>query len=329
MIEYIIRRVLYTIPTILGVMLLTFVLFFMVTSPENMAKRQLGKNPTPELVNNWLKSHGYDKPRFINLPFDADYKADAPWWDSQFTNHMRSTLLFQFGNSDANGEDIGERIQKGAWPSFLIAFPALVISLIVALSASLIIALYRGSYLDWGGIFICVGLMSIPILVYIIAGQWLLGLILRYFPVFGFADGADSLRFVLLPVVLGVVTALGASVRFYRTVMLDEIGQDYARTARAKGLSERVVLFKHVLKNAMIPVLTAVVADLPLIILGNVLLENFFGIPGLGNLTIVAINEYDFALLRALVFLGSILYVFALLLTDISYTLVDPRVRLN
>ncbi|WP_218082443.1 ABC transporter permease [Anthocerotibacter panamensis] len=329
MLTYLLRRLFYTLPIVLGVMLLTFFLFFMVTSPENVARRQLGKNPTPELVRNWLKTHGYDKPQFVNLPFDKQYNPEYPWWDSQFTTHMRATLLFQFGKSDATGEDIGDRLRQGAGPSALVTLPAFLVTLLVTVSLSLVIALYRGSYLDWGGMFICVLLMSVPIMVYIIAGQWLLGLVLRYFPIFGFATGTDSLRFILLPLVIGVIVALGASVRFYRTVMLDEIGQDYTRTARAKGLSERVVLFKHVLKNALIPILTNVVADLPLLILGSLLLENFFGIPGLGNLAIVAINELDFSLLRALVFLGSLLYIVGLLLTDISYTLVDPRVRLD
>ncbi len=329
MLLYIVRRVLYTLPIIFGVMLLTFILFFTVASPENIAKRQLGKNPTPELVQNWLHNHGYDKPQLLNLPFDAKYDPKQPWYYSQFTSHMQATLLFQFGISDTTGEDIGTRLAQGALPSALITLPAFVATLLITVSLSLGIAFYRGSYLDWGGTFICIVLMSAPIMGYIIAGQWLLGLVLRYFPVFGFASGFDSLRFVLLPVLIGVIVALGDSVRFYRTIMLDEIGQDYTRTARAKGLSEQIVLFKHVLKNALIPILTKVVADLPLLILGSLLLENFFGIPGLGNLTIVAITELDFSLLRALVFLGSILYIIGLLLTDISYTLVDPRVRLD
>jgi peptide/nickel transport system permease protein len=329
MITYIFRRVAYTIPIVLGVMLLTFLMFYLFTSPENMARKQLGKNPSPELVQNWLRSHGYNRPLFINLPFDSKYDATKPIYDSQFVTHITSLTLFQFGASDATGEDIGDRLKQGAGPSILILLPAAIISLLVTVSVSLMIAFYRGSYLDWGGMFICVLLMSVPIMVYIITGQWLLGLLLRYFPIFGFATGGDSLRFVLLPTLIGVITALGSSVRFYRTVMLDEIGQDYTRTARAKGLSERVILFKHVLKNAMIPILTNVVADLPLLILGSFLLENFFGIPGLGNLAIVSINNLDFSLLRALVFLGSLLYIFGLLLTDISYTLVDPRVRLE
>jgi len=329
MLTYLLRRVLYTLPIIFGVMLLTFFLFFMVSSPENVARKQLGKNPSPELIQNWLREHGYDQAQFINLPFDPKYQPKKAWYESQFIHHMQSTLFFQFGQSDVNGEDISTRLIQGAGPSALITLPAFIITLFVTVSLSLIIALYRGTYLDWGGMFICVLLMSLPIMVYIIAGQWLLGLVLRYFPIFGFAEGFDSLRFVLLPVVIGVIVALGSSVRFYRTVMLDEIGQDYTRTARAKGLSERVVLFKHVLKNALIPILTNVVADLPLLILGSLLLENFFGIPGLGNLTVVAINELDFSLLRALVFLGSLLYIVGLLLTDISYTLVDPRVRLD
>lgn len=133
---------------------------------------------------------------------------------------------------------------------------------------------------------------------------------------------------MLLPVVIGIVASAGANIRWYRTIFLEEMNKEYVRTARAKGLSERLVLFKHVLKNAMIPILTGAVVVVPLLFLGSLLVESFFGIPGLGSYTIDAINSQDFAIVRAMVFLGSVLYIIGLVLTDISYTIVDPRIRI-
>jgi peptide/nickel transport system permease protein len=159
------------------------------------------------------------------------------------------------------------------------------------------------------------------------AGQFILGKILKYFPLAGYRSGVDAWKFVLLPTVIGVVSGLGAGVRFYRTVMLEEMNQDYVRTARAKGVGERAVLFRHVLKNASIPILTSTVLAIPFVLLGSLLLESFFGIPGLGSLTVDAIQSQDFAIVRAMVFLGTVLYIIGAVLTDISYAVVDPRVR--
>ena len=146
-------------------------------------------------------------------------------------------------------------------------------------------------------------------------------------PISGFAAGLDAWKFVILPVAIGVISGIGSSARWYRTIFLEEIGKDYVRTARAKGLSELTVLFRHVLRNAMIPILTGVVVVIPLLFMGSLLTESFFGIPGLGSYTIDAINAQDFAVVRAMVFIGSVLYIVGLVLTDISYTFVDPRVR--
>ena len=148
-------------------------------------------------------------------------------------------------------------------------------------------------------------------------------------PVSGYEPGWLAWRFVLLPVAIGVFAGIGSSSRWYRTIFLEEINRDYVRTARAKGLSELRLLFRHVLKNAMVPILTGVVVVLPTLFMGNLILESFFGIPGLGAYTIEAIQNQDFAIVRAMVFLGSVLYILGLLLTDLSYTLVDPRIRLS
>jgi peptide/nickel transport system permease protein len=176
---------------------------------------------------------------------------------------------------------------------------------------------------------LCVAMMSISSLFYIIGGQYLLSKLWHLVPISGYAGGVDAIKFVVLPVIIGVIGGIGSGSRWYRTLFLEEMGKDYVRTARAKGLSEPVVMFRHVLKNALIPILTGVVVVIPLLFMGSLIAESFFGIPGLGSYTIDAIQAQDFAVLRSMVFIGAVLYIVGLLLTDISYTLVDPRVRLN
>jgi peptide/nickel transport system permease protein len=201
--------------------------------------------------------------------------------------------------------------------------------LAVDISLALLLVFFRLTYLEfWGGA-LCVALMSVSSLFYIIGGQFLIGKLLRLTPISGYDDGWNAIRFVILPVAIAVVAGIGSGVRWYRTLFLEEVEKDYVRTARSKGLSEARVLFTHVLKNAMIPILTGVVVVLPLLFTGSLITESFFAIPGLGSYTIDAINQQDFAIVRSMVFLGSVLYILGLLLTDISYTLVDPRVRLS
>jgi peptide/nickel transport system permease protein len=190
-------------------------------------------------------------------------------------------------------------------------------------------AFFRATYLDFWGVVLCVAMMSISALFYIIGGQYLVSKVWHLVPISGYAGGLDAAKFVLLPALIGVVAGIGAGGRWYRTLFLEEMTRDYVRTARAKGLAESAVMFRHVLKNAMIPILTGVVAVIPLLFMGSLLSESFFGIPGLGSYTIEAIQAQDFAVVRAMVFIGSVLYILGLLLTDLSYTLVDPRVRLE
>jgi peptide/nickel transport system permease protein len=199
----------------------------------------------------------------------------------------------------------------------------------VTISLALAIAYFRGTYIDGWGTFLCVLMMSIVYLVYIIAGQFLLGKLLKIFPLAGYHTGVQAWKFVMLPAVVSIVGGLGATVRLYRTFFLDEINQDYVRTARAKGVSEWAILFRHVLKNAAIPILTTTAAAIPTLFLGSLLGESFFNIPGLGSYLQDAIDSQDFAVVRAMVFLGAITTIIGYLLTDISYTLVDPRVRLE
>jgi len=325
MIAYLIRRILYAVPILIGVNLLTFALFFVVNTPDDMARMQLGvKRVTPESIEKWKQQHGYDKP----LMFNKDASATDKITDTIFWQKSARMFAFDFGESD-DGRSIRREITTRMGPSLAIALPTFVIGLMVAISFALILAMFRATALDIVGVSLCVLLMSISGLFYIIGGQFLVSKVLHLVPISGYAGGTDSFRFVLLPVVIGVIGGIGASSRWYRTIFLEEIGKDYVRTARAKGLSELTVLFRHVLKNAMIPILTGVVVIIPLLFMGSLLTESFFGIPGLGSYTIDAINAQDFSIVRAMVFLGSMLYILGLILTDISYTMVDPRVRLT
>ena len=322
---YILRRLLYAIPILIGVNLVTFTLFFVVNTPDDMARLQLGaKHVTPEAIERWKTEHGYDKPLLLN----RDAEGAAQLMDTIFFQHSAAMFAFEFGKGD-DGRDIGTEIRTRMGPSLAIALPVFVIGLLVNITFALLMVFFRSTYLDLWGVLLCVVLMSVSGLFYIIAGQYFIAKLWNLLPISGFADGFDAWKFIVLPVLVGVVAGIGSGSRWYRTIFLEEIGKDYVRTARAKGLSEVRVLFRHVLKNGMIPILTGAVVVLPLLFMGSLITESFFGIPGLGSYTIDAIQAQDFAVVRAMVFLGSFLYIVGLILTDISYSLVDPRVRLR
>ncbi len=325
MLAYIVRRALYAIPILIGVNLITFALFFVVNTPDDMARMQLGaKRVTPEAIEKWKREHGYDRPLLLN----TDRGGLAALTDTIFYDKSVRLFAFDFGNAD-DGRSIGHEIRTRMWASLAVAIPAFVVGIVVYITFALALAFFRASYLDFWGVVICVAMMSISSLFYIIGGQYLISKLFALVPISGYAAGIDAWKFLLLPVVIGVIGGIGSSTRWYRTIFLEEIGKDYVRTARAKGLTEPAVLFRHVLKNGMIPILTGVVVVIPSLFLGSLVTESFFGIPGLGSYTIEAINAQDFGVVRAMVFLGSVLYIIGLLLTDISYTLVDPRVRFD
>jgi peptide/nickel transport system permease protein len=325
MLAYIVRRVLYAIPILVGVNLITFALFFIVNTPDDMARMQLGvKRVTPEAIEKWKQERGYDKPLF----FASRQSGLSKITQTIFFEKSVRLFAFDFGPAE-DRRDIGEEIRARMGPSLALAIPVFLVGLAVNITFALLMAFFRATYLDFWGVVLCVAMMSISTLFYIIGGQYVAAKLWNLVPISGYDGGLDAGRFVILPVLIGVVSGIGSGSRWYRTIFLEEMGRDYVRTARAKGLAESVVLFRHVLKNAMIPILTGAVVVIPLLFMGSLLTESFFGIPGLGSYTIDAIQAQDFAVVRSMVFIGSVLYIVGLLLTDLSYTVVDPRIRFD
>lgn len=323
MTSYIVRRLLYGVLVLIGVNVLTFALFFAVNTPDDMARLSIGgQRVSQAAVDKWKVERGYDKPLFFNPRASGTAKLT----DTIFYARSLPLLRFDFGFSDG-GNDISHEIRERMGPSLALALPTFVLGLFVCIVFALLLVFFKGTSLDFSGVVVCVILLSISGLFYIIAGQWLFAKILRWVPYSGFLDGWGSVRFLVLPVLVGILSRMGGEARFYRTLFLEEMSKDYVRTARAKGLAEHIVLFRHVLRNAMLPILTGTVSAIPLLFMGSLISESFFGIPGLGSYTIDAINAQDFSIVRAMVFLGSALYIVGLILADISYTLADPRIR--
>jgi len=321
MLSYLIRRTAYGVVVVFGVLFFLFLLFFGAVKPEDMALRAIGEKAPPEAIQQWIVNHGYDRPRLWN-PEDPR--------DTLLVEHFRSMLSFDFGRSDIDDVEISRRLREGVGPSLSLTVPLLLLGVLLGISLSLFVAYFRGTYIDTVGVTLCVLGMSVSIVIYIIGGQYLIGKTLRWFPISGFdASPAVVLRFLALPITVALAAGTGESVRFYRTVFLEETHRDYVRTARAKGCGDGRVMAHHVLRNSLIPILTQVVMAIPFLFTGSLLLESFFGIPGLGAMTVEAIHDNDFSTLRVMVFIGSLAFIAGQILTDLSYALVDPRVRLE
>jgi peptide/nickel transport system permease protein len=322
---YIVRRLLYAVPILVGVNLLTFLLFFVVNSPDDMAVSQLGaRYVTPEAIDNWKRKQGYDKPLFLN----AEAEGLGTVTETIFFSKSLRLFAFDFGRSES-GRDITTDVARRMGPSLAVALPTFIVGIGVNICVALMVVMFHASRLDRTAVFLFVALMSISYPFYIIGGQFLVAKTWRLVPISGYHSDGQVWKFLLLPVLVGVVAGIGAGARWYRTLFLEEATQDYVRTARAKGCSELAVLFRHILPNALIPILTGVVVLVPSLFMGSLLIESFFGIPGLGSYMLDAIKSQDFAIVRSMVFIGSILYIIGLILTDISYTWADPRVRLS
>ncbi len=325
MIIYLLRRILYAVPILFSINLLTFVLFFMINSPDDMARMQLGqKHVKAAAINQWKQHHGYDLPLFYN----TQKIGVARFSQTLFFQKSLKLFVFNFGLSDG-GRAISYDLSHRMFPSLALALPILLLSIFFDLFLAMAMVFLRSTSIEVIAVVFCIILMSISSLFFIIGGQYLFGKLLLWVPISGYDGGMNSIKFIILPIFMAILGGLGAGSRWYRGLFLEEINRDYVKTARAKGLSELEVLFRHVLKNTMLPILTGIVVLIPSLFMGSLVLESFFGIPGLGSYIIDAIQQQDFAIVRAMVFLGSFLYIIGLILTDISYTLVDPRVSLR
>ena len=327
MIKYLVRRFWYGVLVLLGVNLATFFLFFTVNTPDDMARLNLGgKRVTAEAIEKWKSERGYDKPLYLNSKESGTAKiTETIFWE-------RSVSLFalKFGRADSESAgDIGHEVASRMWVSLQMALPLFVLQVFASTAFALLLVMFRHTRLDFWGVVSCVLMLSISSLFYIIVGQYLFSRVLKLAPISGYAPGLDAVKFLLLPIGLSLIARLGGEARLYRAMFLEEIGKDYVRTARAKGLAEGAVMVGHVLRNALIPIITSAGSYLPYVFLGSLVFESFFGLPGLGAYVIEAIGKQDFAVVRTMVFLGSLLYIATYMLIDVAYTWVDPRVRLG
>jgi peptide/nickel transport system permease protein len=326
MLSFLIRRIAYGALVLLGVNLATFFLFFTVNTPDDMARLNIGgKRVSQEQIEKWKGERGYDKPLYWNTKKQGgEQVTETIFWE-------RSVSLFtlNFGRSDGESAgSIGHEVSTRMWVSMQMALPLFILQVIASTVFALVLVMFRHSRWDFWGVVLCVLMLSISSLFYIIVGQFLFSRVLKLAPISGYAPGLDAVKFLLLPIGLSLIARLGTEARLYRALFLEEIGRDYVRTARAKGLSETVVMFRHVLRNALIPIITSAGSYLPYVFMGSLVFESFFGLPGLGAYVIDAISKQDFAVVRTMVFLGSLLYIATYILVDIAYTWADPRVRL-
>ncbi|MEQ1686005.1 MAG: ABC transporter permease [Burkholderiaceae bacterium] len=324
--NYLIRRSFYGVLVLLGVNLFTFMLFFTVNTPDDMARLNIGgKRVTQEQILKWKVERGYDKPLYWNRAAEGTKQAtETVFWDRSV-----SLLALDFGRSDStSATDIGHEIKTRMGVSLQLAVPLFLLQIVVSVAFALLLVFFKHSRIDFWGVVACVLMLSISALFYIIVGQYLFSRVFHLVPISGFESGWDAVRFLVLPVILSLLSRLGSEGRLYRAMFLEELGRDYVRTARAKGLSEPKVLFNHVLRNALIPILTSAGSYLPFVFLGSLVFESFFGIPGLGAYVIEAITGQDFAIVRSMVFVGSLIYIASYIVIDVAYTWVDPRVRL-
>jgi peptide/nickel transport system permease protein len=326
MLNYIVRRAIYGLLILIGVNVFTFCLFFTVNTPDDMARLNIGgKRVTQEQIEKWKAERGYDRPLYWNPKEEGAAKVTRTvLWE-------RSVSLFalDFGRSDSGRSvDIGHEIKTRMWVSLQLAVPLFILQVIASTAFALLLVFFRHSKIDFWGVVLCVLMLSISSLFYIIVGQFFFSRTLHLVPISGYAAGFDAVKFLLMPIGLSLLARLGTEARLYRAMFLEETGKDYVRTARAKGLPESIVLFRHVLKNALIPIITSAGSYLPYVFLGSLVFESFFGVPGLGAFVIEAIAGQDFAIVRSMVFVGAVLYIASYIAIDFAYTWADPRVRL-
>ena len=309
MTAYVIRRLWQMIPTIAGVILLIFILFNWVGGDP--AQVLAGKISNPEQIANIRKQLGIDQPYWYQL------------WV-----FVQQVFTFDFGRSWSTNEEVSRILLTRVGPTLTIMVPVLIIETSLAVLFAIMVAYVRGTLTDRMIMIVCTVAMSVSFLVYIIFFQWLFGFILGWFPVQGWSESfwKNISTYAPLPIMLAVFVGLAPQLRLYRSFFLDEINQDYVRTARAKGVPEKKVMMKHVLRNAMIPILTNIGIYLPSVFVGSFLLEVFFSIPGLGREIITAVNRSDFPVIKAVTVYLAVLTMIVNLLVDVMYKYVDPRV---
>jgi peptide/nickel transport system permease protein len=309
--SYILRRLLYIIPVLLGVCLIIFVLFNLCA--PDPAYTLLGRHATVKQIADLHHELGMDKPYLM-----------------QYLDTVKTAFTFDFGYSWTSKQNIWQMIKAGAGPSLSITIPIFILSNIIAISLALLVAFYRGKFVDKFVLILSIAGLSIPSLAVILFGQWFFAYKLGWFEISGYEFGFPQfIPYVILPIILYTFISFGADTRFYRAVILDEAYQDYVRTARSKGVSELKVMFKHVLKNSMVPILTQIIIQIPGLILGLLLAETFFSVPGLGAITVNAINNSDFPVIKAMTTLSAFGFIIANVVTDVLYTIVDPRMKLK
>jgi len=326
MLKYVAKRLWETVPTTLGILLLTFVLFNVIGgSPAEVI---LGKNATAESIAAFNRKWGYDKPLIVGKRVVGRGVEGSGWkffFDSQFFHFIGGLAKGEFGYSVENQEPVLDVLKRGVGPSLSLTVPILFGGVIVGLMLAMLSAAARGGWPDKVVLLGSAALMSVNYVIWVLAGQFFLSYKAGLFPVWGY----ENAFYLVLPVLIGILSSLGTDVRFFRTVILDELYKPYVLTARAKGLSRPVILVRHVLRNAFIPIITYVSLSIPYLFTGSLLLESFFGIPGLGSVSINALHSADMAVVRTVVVLGALLYQFVNLLTDVLYAALDPRVRMG
>lgn len=306
MLKYTLKRLWQTIPTTLGVLLLSFVLFNVIGGSP--AESLLGKNATKEAIAAFNAKWGYDRPLY-----------------EQFFRFVTDVFSGNLGYSVEYQENVVDVLARGVWPSLSLTVPILLGGVVLAIFLALLAASCRGRLADKAVLLFSTVFMSVNYVVWVLAGQFFLAYKAEIFPVWGY----ESATYLILPVLIGIFSSLGSDVRFFRAAILDEIFRPYVLAVRAKGVPGFFVMTRHVLRNSLVPIVTYVSLSIPYLFTGSLLLEGFFGIPGLGSVSINAIHSSDMAVVRAVVVIGALLYQFVNLATDLLYAFLDPRVRLD
>jgi len=322
---YFLKRMTAALPLLLGVNILTFALFFGINSPDDLAQIHLGsRSVTLDVLEDWKRAHGYDLPLFFN----KSETGISFLTKTLFFQKSLKLFVFDFGLAD-NGRDMGAAIQERAGPSLALALPAFFLSMALNFLVAWVLVLFQNSLIEKLGNILCLFLMSISPLFFIIFGQYLAAGYFKWVPYSGYLDGFLGIKFLIVPVLMVIISNIGSGGRWYRGLFLEEVNKTYALYARAKGASPWTVLRRHITPNVLLPIFTSVVVLIPFLFMGNLLVESFFGIPGLGSYLLDALQDQDFAIVRVMVFLGSLLYIVGILLSDLAYVWADPRLRLR